>query len=189
MANVPCCFGDFGCIIMDEFDCIAQQGTVVASCDPIDCPVNPLSTDPPDGCKSFTNYLPNPTAPFHTLDLCEQLVMQPTFITQAGADTRMEPVSDHDSRVLGSGNNSCIKTEGFICMDDEGDAHLYVCTRRAAGDVEAYAIGDPFIEKENPGPNTWTEKGDAGFVVCTEAPFYLETFYTADPRICMSPND
>ena len=171
---------------MHDVDCVAQGGTVVNSCDEIDCNSGIVITENPEGCLANPHYWGEFIGqPFHTPDLCEQTVMQPTFVTDDVAETYLEPVSDHDSRPLGSGVNACIKTEGFIALNEYGEADFYVCTRRAYGDIAKLARGFVFLEKEEQGPTVWSELGEAGFVASTEAPFYLETFLHADPTVCM----
>jgi len=133
--DIPCCFEHFGCIVMNRADCIASGGIEVEDCSPIFCDTVSQQIPDVEGCNNPVPFLPGDSAfnEYHTLDLCEHTIMMPTFIEDAAAEDRMEPVSDHYSRILGSGINSCVRTEGFIAMDDSNECHLYVCTRRAAG--------------------------------------------------------
>lgn len=183
---VPCCFTLFGCIELEDVDCIAQGGQVVASCDPIDCDEEP-SLPTQDGCFTQVVFPTIPGAEYHTTDLCEHTTMQATRITDVVDPDRWTAVSAHKSRMTSRG---CEYNESFIMIDNGGVARFVGCTRRNA-DQGHYTLGQVFIEKEEVDPFSLESLpipvGAAGVIFGTESPFYYETNLSAYPNVCVPP--
>lgn len=194
--RVPCCVPQLGCVYTEtEEDCILAGGehNVYECGDPLsecleEIPPEDIS-ELPEGCYNGPpTWDADPTKAYHTLDVCEHTVAEPTFIDEElEADWRCEPVSSHLSRAqaVGAGQNPCTVNEGFLTIDEKGDAEFLMCTGRGYTNV-GYAVGLLSIPRQRTDDDDedWAPLEQAEILFATEAPFPLELNLFSQGYIC-----
>lgn len=203
--GIHCCIPDYGCRIMSDIEeCIAAGGEDNGvDCDDPNSLCEEFDRDiPPTGCYDGPpTFEDDPTKNEHTLDICEHTTAVPTFIDPDNPDEvpRFEPVSTHLSRAqpVGAGQDPCAVNEGFLVLDNHGDAEHLMCTGRAITQV-GYAHGQLFMvvkaELENGTEDerlqliqeleNGTRAESVEILYATESPFPLEVNLFSDGKVC-----
>lgn len=177
--SFPCCIPDYGCSeVEDALECAESNGwdNIVPCNDPDSKCTEQLPPPEPQGCYSVPPSLaPRPNTVLHDDVLCEHTLIAPTFIVDPPNELRMEPVSVGLSRAqpVGQGQEPCRVNEGFLTIDDSGDAEFLMCTGRAQSQL-AHASSHMFFD----------ENGMLQVLMVTESPFSIEANYFALGYFC-----